>query len=54
MATLGSTLAPPETPVDETELCAAEENAEESTEATTPEAKVDEEELAELAVVETE
>ena len=38
----------------ETELCAAEENAEESTEATTPEAKVDEEELAELAVVETE
>ena len=50
MATLGSTLAPPETPVDETELCAAEENAEEPTEATTP----DEEELSELAVVETE
>ena len=52
MATLGNTLAP-ETPVDDTELCAAEENAEESSEATTPEAKVDEE-LAELAVVETE
>ena len=36
MATLGGTLAPPETPVDEKELCAAEENAEESAEATTP------------------
>ena len=39
-------------------LCATEENAEESTsadaEATTPEAQVDEEELAGLAVVETE
>ena len=56
MAPPGSTLAPPETQVDEEELCAAEKNAEESTsaaaEATTPEAQVDEEELAELAVVE--
>ena len=58
MAQPGSTLAPSETQVDEEELCATEENAEESTsaaaEATTPEMQVDDEELAELAVVETE
>ena len=54
----GSTLAPPETQVDEEELCATEENTEESTsaaaEATTPETQVDVEELAGLADVETE
>ena len=58
MAQPRSTLAPPETQVEEGELCAIKENAEESTsaatEATTPETQVDEEELAGLAVVDTE